>query len=114
MREKMEMEQGVSAVCKLQLMADKHEVWKIVEDIAESSLFPDQYFPSSLCLFNTFDFNFQFAVSRMNTKSSWPSDGGAATTVDNAGTYNSNSIKHAKRATPKKPGSVGNEGSMTG
>lgn len=37
------------------------------------------------------------------SESGWPSEGGAAATVQNAGTYYRNLINHAKGGTPKRP-----------
>ncbi|KAF3949590.1 hypothetical protein CMV_024556 [Castanea mollissima] len=44
--------------------------------------------------------NLQIVVS----ESGWPSEGGTAATVDNAGTYYKNLINHVKGGTPKKSG----------
>ncbi|KAK9988763.1 hypothetical protein SO802_029002 [Lithocarpus litseifolius] len=44
--------------------------------------------------------NLQIVVS----ESGWPSEGGTAATVDNAGTYYKNLINHMKGGTPKKSG----------
>lgn len=44
--------------------------------------------------------NFQIVVS----KSGWPSEGGDAASVENAGTFYKNLINHVKGGTPKRPG----------
>jgi hypothetical protein len=44
--------------------------------------------------------NLQIVVS----ESGWPSEGGDAASVDNAGTYYNNLINHVKGGTPKKQG----------
>ncbi|KAK1277698.1 Glucan endo-1,3-beta-glucosidase [Acorus gramineus] len=38
------------------------------------------------------------------SESGWPSDGGFAASVANAGTYNANLVKHVGKGTPRKPG----------
>ncbi|KAK1277802.1 Glucan endo-1,3-beta-glucosidase [Acorus gramineus] len=38
------------------------------------------------------------------SESGWPSDGGFAASVANAGTYNANLVKHVGSGTPRKPG----------
>ncbi|KAK1316014.1 Lichenase [Acorus calamus] len=38
------------------------------------------------------------------SESGWPSDGGFAASVDSAGTYNTNLVKHVGGGTPRKPG----------
>ncbi|KAK1307954.1 hypothetical protein QJS10_CPA09g01029 [Acorus calamus] len=37
------------------------------------------------------------------SESGWPSDGGFAVSLDNAGTYNANLVMHVWGGTPKRP-----------